>query len=293
MSGGDDNTGGAAPDGTASACGDDEDGVVFESPMVPGTSACIRVTALNTLAANAVLQMWVDFNGDGDFADAGEAVTSGNFNGAGGGATVPVGGLNNAQLCYDVPAAATFAGGSARVRFRISPSGNLTPNGPENMPFPVGEIEDYKVPVAKIGNYVWNDNNNDGIQNEPGTNGLNNILVQLVWAGPDANFGTTGDNRTYTTLTAPMNGVNGQYMFWGLPSGAYKLSVPTNPNGFIPTQLNIGNDVLDADDPTGVMVMIPNPINLPVNENGTGDQPGGFNGYPDNQDCLLYTSRCV
>ncbi len=288
MSGGDDNTGGAAPDGTASACGDDEDGIVFESPMVPGTSACIRVTALNTLAANAVLQMWVDFNGDGDFADAGEAVTSGNFNGAGGGATVPVGGLNNAQLCYDVPAAATFAGGSARVRFRISPSGNLTPNGPENMPFPVGEIEDYKVPVAKIGNYVWNDNNNDGIQNEPGTNGLNNILVQLVWAGPDANFGTTGDNRTYTTLTAPMNGVNGQYMFWGLPSGAYKLSVPTNPNGFIPTQINIGNDVLDADDPSGVMVMIPNPINLPVNENGTGDQPGGFNGYPDNQDDLTY-----
>ncbi|HLP93964.1 MAG TPA: SdrD B-like domain-containing protein [Saprospiraceae bacterium] len=286
MTGGDDNNGGAAVDGTASTCGDDEDGVVFESPMVPGTQACIRVSALNTLPSAAVLQMWVDFNGDGDVADAGEAVTSGSFNGPGGGAVVPVGGLANAQLCFDVPAAATFAGGSARVRFRISPSGNLSANGPENMPFPVGETEDYKLPVAKIGNYVWNDNNNDGIQNEPGTNGLNNILVQLVWAGPDANFNTAGDNRTYTTLTSPMNGVNGQYMFWGLPSGSYKVSVPTNPNGFIPTQLNIGNDVLDADDPTGVMVMIPNPINLPVNENGTGDLPGGFNGYPDNQDDL-------
>ncbi len=288
MTGGDDNTGGAAVDGTASTCGDDEDGIVFESPMVPGTLACIRVTAMNMLNANAVLQMWIDFNGDGDVADAGEAVTSGAFNGPGGGAVVPVGGLNNAQLCFDVPATATFAAGSARVRFRISPSGNLSPNGPENMPFPVGETEDYKLPVAKIGNYVWNDNNNDGIQNEPGTNGLNNILVQLVWAGPDADFGTAGDNRTYTTLTAAMNGVNGQYMFWGLPSGAYKLSVPTNPTGFIPTQLNIGSDVLDADNPTGIMVMIPNPINLPVNENGTGDQPGGFNGYPDNQDDLTY-----
>lgn len=156
------------------------------------------------------------------------------------------------------------------------------------MPFPIGEVEDYKVPMAKIGNYVWNDNNNDGIQNEPGANGLNNVLVQLVWAGPDGDFNTAGDNKTFTTTTSSMNGVNGQYMFWGLTSGAYKLSVPTNPTGFIPTQLNIGSDVTDADDPTGVMVMIPNPINLPINENGTGDLPGGFNGYPDNQDDLTY-----
>jgi hypothetical protein len=40
----------------------------------------------------------------------------------------------------------------------------------------------------------------------------------------------------------------------------YKLSVPTNPSGFIPTQLNIGaNDVIDSDDPSGQMVVIPNP----------------------------------
>jgi SdrD B-like domain/GEVED domain len=288
MAGGDDNTGGAAVDGTTSTCGDDEDGIVFESPMVPGYQACIRVTAMNMLTTNAVLQMWVDFNGDGDVADAGEAITTGAFNGPGGGAVVPAGGLNNAQMCFNVPATATFTGGAAYVRVRISPAGNLSPNGPENMPFPVGEVEDYKVPVSKIGNYVWNDNNNDGIQNEPGSNGLNNILVQLVWAGPDGNFNTTADNSIFSTLTSPMNGVNGQYMFWGLTSGAYKLSVPSNPTGFIPTQLNIGSDVLDADDPTGVMVMIPNPINLPVNENGTGDVPGGFNAYPDNQDDLTY-----
>ena len=288
MSGGDDNTGGAAVDGTASTCGDDEDGIVFESPMVPGYQACVRVTAMNMFQADAVLQMWIDYNGDGDVNDANEAVTSGSFSGPGGGAVVPAGGLSNAQLCFDVPATAIFAEGSARVRVRISPSGNLSPNGPENMPFPIGEVEDYKVPMAKIGNYVWNDNNNDGIQNEPGANGLNNVLVQLVWAGPDGDFNTAGDNKTFTTTTSSMNGVNGQYMFWGLTSGAYKLSVPTNPTGFIPTQLNIGSDVTDADDPTGVMVMIPNPINLPINENGTGDLPGGFNGYPDNQDDLTY-----
>jgi hypothetical protein len=283
MGGGDDNAPGLHNVG---GLGDDEGGVIFESPMIPGSTACLRVTAINTLAAPAVLQMWVDFNGNGTF-DAGEQVNTGAF--AQNGAAIPVGGLTNAQLCYTVPSTATFTGGQAMVRFRISPAGGLTPNGPAAMPFPIGEVEDYKVPVAKIGSYVWNDNNNDGLQNEPGTNGLNNVQVNLVWAGPDANFATTADNQTFTTTTAAMAGVNGQYMFWGITPGSYKLSIPTAPPGFIPTQLNIGtNDVIDADDPAGVMVMIPNPINLPTNENGTGDTPGGFNNYPDNQDDFTY-----
>jgi hypothetical protein len=284
MSGGDDNNNGGYNEGGA---GDDEDGIVFESPMVPGNQACIRVTAMNMFAAPAVLQMWIDFNGDGDVADPGEAVTTGVFNGAGGGAAVPVGGLNNAQLCFDVPSTATFTGGNAFARFRISTTGNLSPNGPENMPFPMGEVEDYKLPLSKIGNYVWNDNNNDGIQNEPLINGLNGVNVQLVWFGPDGLQGG-GDDVIYTVTTSNM-GIDGQYMFLGLTPGMYKLSVPTNPAGFIPTQLNQGvNDVIDAEDPAGTMVAIPNPpTTLPTGENGTGDVPNDPN-FPDNQNDLTY-----
>jgi hypothetical protein len=142
------------------------------------------------------------------------------------------------------------------------------------MPFPIGEVEDYKVPLSKIGNLVWNDNNNDGIQNEPGTNGLNGVTVQLLWAGPDGSLATTGDNQTYTVVTSPMNGVNGQYMFLGLTPGTYSLSIPTNPAGFIPTQPNQGNDVTDSDNSGGQTVVIPNPpTTLPTGENGTGDVP--------------------
>jgi hypothetical protein len=286
LTGGDDNTTGANPNGTASTCGDDEDGVIFETPMIPGNQACIRVTALNNTGAAAVLQMWVDWNGDGQFQPT-DQVTNGSF--APAGATVPVGGLTNAQLCFAVPATATFTGGNAFVRFRLSPSGGLNPTGPTAMPLPQGEVEDHKVPLAKIGNLVWNDYNNDGIQNEPGTAGLNNITVQLVWAGPDGNIATAGDNRTYTVQTSNM-GVDGQYMFLGLTVGTYKVSIPTLPANYIATQIDIsGNsqDVKDADDPTGVTFTIPNPIALPLGENGTGDVPNDPN-FPDAQNNLTF-----
>ena len=284
LSGGDDNNTGGYNEGGA---GDDEDGIVFESPMVPGNQACIRVTAMNMFTAPAVLQMWIDFNGDGDVADAGEAITTGAFNAAGGGAVVPAGGLTNAQLCFNVPATATFTGGNAFARFRISPAGNLPANGPENMPFPIGEVEDYKLPLSKIGNYVWNDNNNDGLQNEPNTNGLNGVNVRLVWFGTNGVVGG-GDDVTYTVTTSNM-GINGQYMFVGLTPGMYELSVPTNPVGFIPTQLNQGaNDVIDSENPAGTIVAIPNPpTTLPTGENGTGDVPNDPN-FPDNQNDLTY-----
>ncbi|MEP6612560.1 MAG: hypothetical protein ABJA76_11765, partial [Mucilaginibacter sp.] len=48
LTGGDDNTVGLA---VAGDCGagitDDENGVTFSSPLIPGASACLRVTAVN------------------------------------------------------------------------------------------------------------------------------------------------------------------------------------------------------------------------------------------------------
>jgi hypothetical protein len=279
MTGGDDNNVGSNPNGTASTCGDDEDGIVFETPMIPGNQACVRVTAVNTTGAAAVLQMWVDWNGDGQF-QATDQVITGSF--APAGASVPTTGLTNTQLCFTVPATATFTGGNAFVRFRLSPAGGLSATGPNAAPLPQGEVEDYKLPLAKIGNLVWNDWNNDGIQNEPANAGLNNITVQLVWAGPDNNLATTADNRTYTVTTSNM-GVDGQYMFLGLTPGTYKTSIPTLPVNYIPTQIDIaGNsqDFKDSDDPAGVTFNIPNPIALPTGENGTGDVPNDPN-FPD------------
>jgi hypothetical protein len=275
MTGGDDNNVGLTTFGTCEITGDDENGITFETPFVAGTSACIRATAMNSTGATAVLQMWVDFNGDGDVLDAGEAVTSGNFNGAGGGATVPAAGLAGAQLCFDVPATASFTNGQAMVRFRLSPTGGLTPNT-QPTPVPIGEIEDYKVPLAKIGNFVWNDFNNDG-QQTTGEPGINGTTITLTYLGVNGVAGG-GDDRTYTTATSTM-GVPGVYMFTGLIPGEYVVT-PTTPTDYKVGREGVGPDVTDSEIHNGQPVTINNPVALPTGENGPGDVPNDPN-YPD------------
>ncbi|MCC6413984.1 MAG: carboxypeptidase regulatory-like domain-containing protein, partial [Saprospiraceae bacterium] len=281
MTGGDDNTSDGTTIGTCAVGSDDENGIVFETPLLPGVEACIRVTATNTTGAPAFLQAWIDFNGDGDLLDGGEALS------LTGGGLIPNGGVNNQQFCFTVPAGATFQGGQAMVRFRLSSTGGLAPN---NGAAANGEIEDYKVALAKIGTFVWEDTNGDGIQNEPGTSGINGASVQLVWAGPDNNLATNGDNITFATTTSTMGGFAGQYMFLGLTPGTYRVGLPANPaGGFLPTATNQGgDDQLDSDLAAGETFVVPVNFNMPLNEDGVGDVPGGTNGFPDVQDNLTF-----
>ncbi|MBU6342347.1 MAG: MSCRAMM family adhesin SdrC, partial [Bacteroidetes bacterium] len=302
MSGGDDNTLGSLTLGTSTPDGDDENGVTFITPMIPGAQACIQVNAMNATTSAAVLQMWIDFNGDGDLLDAGEAVVTGSFNGAGGGAVVPVGGLNNAKLCFNIPANATFApGGAAFIRFRLSPSGNLAANTQIGA-VPDGEIEDYKLQLGKLGNFVFEDYNFNGIQ-DAGEPGINNASVTLTWLGADGLVGGTGDNADIpypVALTGTGNFQTGEYYFCGLTDGPgandnkYKITF-TTPNNMTPTRSNQGSQtnggVLDSDgtltgmDLSMTMETVTFTFPTPTGENGTGDSGaspvGNFN---DNQD---------
>ncbi|MFM9951874.1 MAG: SdrD B-like domain-containing protein, partial [Saprospiraceae bacterium] len=265
--------------GTPAGATDDEDGIVFATPLIPGNQACVKVTAANTTGTAAVLQAWVDFNGDGQF-QASEQLNTGDF--APSGASIPNGGVIGQLFCFNVPATASYQSlGTAMARFRLSPTGGLLPNSGRALG---GEIEESNVTLVKIGNiFVWNDENNDGLQNEPASKGLNGVTLQLVWAGPDNNLGTPGDNATYTVVTTTMNGVNGQNMFTGLIPGTYNLSIPVHPPGFIPSQLNQGPDEsLDSENPAGIVIVVPAVPNFPLNENGTGDTPGQQ--FPDAQD---------
>ncbi|MEZ5056993.1 MAG: SdrD B-like domain-containing protein [Saprospiraceae bacterium] len=280
MTGGDDNNAGDAELGTCGVPGDDEDGIDFATPLIPGYQACLSVTATNNTGNPAVLQGWIDFDADGQFGPGEELVFTN-------GGVVANGGVNNALYCFDVPAGATFQGGNAFARFRLSPNGGLNFNNPIGDPIAIGEVEDYKEPLAKIGNLVWNDYNNDGQQDEPASAGLDGVDVELTWPGPDGDFNTAADNIVYSTTTSTMGGTPGIYMFFGLTSGMYKVTLPNLPATFIPTQIDQGSDVSDSDDPNGQMVMVPTPLNtLPTGENSTGDNPGGTNGFPDNQDDL-------
>ncbi len=140
---GDDLNGRILPSG---ATEDDEDGVTLLQPLGPGARADFRVNVTNTSGTVAYLQGFMDFNGDGDFTDAGEHFLTD--------IVVPNGsvGLNldgSDGVFVNVPAGAAV--GNTYARFRLSQSTGLGPKGAANS----GEVEDYVFPIlgsAEIAN---------------------------------------------------------------------------------------------------------------------------------------------
>ncbi len=105
----------------------DEDGVTMLDPLVVGgvTDLLIEITS-----SDGIVDAWMDYNGDGDWDDAGEKVLD----------AVPVTvGLNH--LSVVVPADAVV--GETFMRVRVSETGSASP---EAMAVG-GEVEDYKVAI--------------------------------------------------------------------------------------------------------------------------------------------------
>lgn len=286
--GGDDTGAGGTTHGLCDVANDDEDGVALTTPLIPGAQACISVSAHNGTGSEATLQGWIDFNGDGDYD--GDITDQLVFVGGGG---VPDGGVTDQAYCFVVPAGATFDGGETHLRYRLSRAGGLSFNGVA----PDGEVEDYYEPLACVGNLLWHDLNGNGVQ-DPGEPGVNGVGVDLVWAGPDGILGTL-DDVVYSTTTANDGSDDGKYRFCGLNPGTYQTRVPTLPPNMDATNPNDpdGTDFTDSDGTqpsgpgTGLVgppFTIGDPISLPTGEDGTGDNPGSNNGFPDGQDDLSF-----
>lgn len=105
---------------------------------------------------------------------------------------------------------------------------------------------------AKLGDYVWNDINNDGVQNsgEPGTNGVN---VTLRQPGTDNTIGTSDDVIVATTSTSDdpnTAGIqNGWYYFDYLNPGNYFVTFSNMPASSIFTTKDSSSatDTTDSD----------------------------------------------
>jgi uncharacterized repeat protein (TIGR01451 family) len=97
------------------------------------TTATISVTG-----ASGRLQGWIDFNGDGDFADAGERIAT-NIADNGGGDTNPATGAIGINIA--TPAAATLT--QTFTRFRWSTTSGLAASSTASN----GEVEDYAVTI--------------------------------------------------------------------------------------------------------------------------------------------------
>jgi large repetitive protein len=109
------------------SCFDDEDGVAFNGALIACQSAGVTVVA----SADGALDAWFDWNGDGDFGDAGEHELA---------AQPVVAGANPFGL--SVPCAAVD--GLIYSRFRLTTGGIATPDGEAAD----GEVEDYVVNVG-------------------------------------------------------------------------------------------------------------------------------------------------
>ncbi len=99
---------------------------------------------------------------------------------------------------------------------------------------------------GSIGNYVWNDANGDGLQNEPSSNGINGVTVQL--------YNATTNALVATTVTANSLGNPGYYIFNNVAAGDYYVKFPTSYSGSgltIANQADMVDGNSDANTSTG------------------------------------------
>ncbi|WP_169314572.1 SdrD B-like domain-containing protein [Thiothrix nivea] len=189
---------------------DDEDGISTFPDLAQGDTSysipAANISVSNTTGGAATLYGFIDFNGDGDFADAGESAS----------VSVPSGATN--------PAAALSFTGFAAVpntitgtfaRFRLSTDTGLSSTAAASD----GEVEDYALTISTAKNLsgkVFEDVNYGGgagrDANASGAAGVGGATVELYDAS---------GNFVSTTSTA----ADGSYSLANVPTGTYYVRV--------------------------------------------------------------------
>ncbi len=120
----------------ATGDGTDDDGVTFPL-MTQGQSLTIPVGVTQATGNSGYLQAFIDWNGDGDFADAGEQVAT-DMQSAGAGTTI-------INVPVTVPSGATTSQTFARFRWSTTQGLDATSAAPD------GEVEDYAITIEAAG----------------------------------------------------------------------------------------------------------------------------------------------
>ena len=111
---------------------DDEDGVTFVNSPIPGQTTTMQVYTLVPATTAAFLNVWIDYNADGDWADAGEHVITDQ-------------GVTNTSMTLSFLVPATAKPGDTVTRVRLSSLKGLRETGLA----PDGEVEDYGVAIQE------------------------------------------------------------------------------------------------------------------------------------------------
>ena len=116
--------------------GADEDGIVFDPAMQADDVFTLDSFFTATASAAGKLDIWIDYNNDGDF-DANEHLNNGTSYDLVAGANL---------LNFTIPAGAAVTGVDTWARARFSSTGSLAPVGRAND----GEVEDYSLQISPL-----------------------------------------------------------------------------------------------------------------------------------------------
>jgi hypothetical protein len=246
---------------------DDEDGIVFDSALVPGTTANITVTA----SVAGKLNAWIDFDLNGVWDGDEQIFTDEDL----------VSGANTKT--FTVPADAVLDITFARFRFNLSGGLLTTGNASE------GEVEDYQVSIQSGGEPDFDldgipntvegesDRDNDGVPNnldyDPTGYFYDQSSGEIIAGGQ-----ITVDPSSPVTIAE--DGSEGFYQFYtdGTP-GTYTLQIILPPDYELSTTCLAS---MGSFDPTGLS----NPAVLGAGEN----DDTGFIGDYDCADNIYYFS---
>ncbi|MFC1599808.1 SdrD B-like domain-containing protein [Patescibacteria group bacterium] len=201
---------------------DDEDGVTFVTPLVPGSPATIDIVA----SAPGAIDAWIDMNADGSWATPGDQILVN---------TPVVPGLNSVVLPAPIPLTATP--GATYARFRFSTLGGLPFIGPA----PDGEVEDYLVDItasSSLGDFIWHDVDGDGVQ-DGGEPGLDGVTVDLYLDNGDSIFQPGGADGV--ALLSQTTSGGGAYDFLTLSPANYWVDI-TDTGGILTNFIQTGGN---------------------------------------------------
>jgi hypothetical protein len=114
-----------------STTSDDEDGVLFPQPLVSGFSSTLMVFGSPFATAAMRLNAWIDFKGNGSWADDGDQIFTNRF-------------INPGQNSLSVNVPLGLSDGAFTARFRVNTAGGLSFDGAAAD----GEVEDYLVTIT-------------------------------------------------------------------------------------------------------------------------------------------------
>ena len=250
---------------------DDEDGIVFNGPLVVGLNASIDVTVTGT---SGTLDAWIDFNRDGDLDDSGEKVVLDRS----------VLDPGTTTVTFAVPETATI--GDSFARFRLSTNGSERPDGLAVN----GEVEDYAVSIDTQ-TLVLSTNNLPAVPEGSSSSftvklrgqPTSNVVVNVARTSGDTDLSVSRTSLTFTTSNwqspqdVPVNAAqdadttNGSATFTvsatGLTSQTVIATEMDDDSSSEPLQ---SIDALDAAATAGGQVQIPVQYTVSDNDNTLG-----------------------